>query len=122
MVIIRHVWAALVLGSACSSQDLGARPEVGGGGEDAATSDGHVDGADAPSVTADGADVPVTGPHVADGLDGMSLVDEDFDGVDDAVDNCLGLFNPHQTDVDHDDIGDDCDTVIDDRDGDNVPD
>ncbi|MFO0745805.1 MAG: hypothetical protein U1F43_09035 [Myxococcota bacterium] len=48
--------------------------------------------------------------------------DDDFDGVDDGADNCPGLFNPDQKDVDHDGIGNPCDAVVDDRDGDNVPD
>jgi len=37
------------------------------------------------------------------------LVDEDDDGVDDAVDNCPGVSNPGQEDADQDDLGDACD-------------
>ena len=36
-------------------------------------------------------------------------VDADLDGVDDAVDNCPGVFNPDQMDSDNDTIGDMCD-------------
>jgi hypothetical protein len=36
-------------------------------------------------------------------------VDADLDGVDDAVDNCPGVYNPDQMDSDADMIGDMCD-------------
>ena len=36
-------------------------------------------------------------------------IDADLDGVDDAVDNCPGVYNPDQMDSDADMIGDMCD-------------
>lgn len=44
----------------------------------------------------------------------LAPVDADGDGVDDAVDNCLGVANPDQADRDGDDIGDACDEFPDD--------
>ncbi len=44
-------------------------------------------------------------------------VDADMDGVQDAIDNCPGLANPDQADLDGDTIGDRCDT---DADGDGL--
>jgi PKD repeat protein len=38
-------------------------------------------------------------------------VDSDGDGIPDAQDNCPGLYNPAQTDADHDGVGDDCATT-----------
>ncbi|MCB9763763.1 MAG: hypothetical protein H6739_28600 [Alphaproteobacteria bacterium] len=38
--------------------------------------------------------------------------DADGDSVDDSVDNCLGVWNPEQTDTDGDTLGDDCDVVV----------
>lgn len=38
------------------------------------------------------------------------MVDSDHDGVQDASDNCVSLFNPDQLDYDHDGIGDRCDS------------
>ena len=44
--------------------------------------------------------------------------DEDLDGVIDAFDNCPGLYNPDQENMDRDKLGDACDP---DADGDGVP-
>ncbi|MCA1818558.1 MAG: thrombospondin type 3 repeat-containing protein, partial [Halobacteriales archaeon] len=45
-------------------------------------------------------------------------VDSDFDGIMDAADNCVGIANMDQSDVDGDNVGDQCDQ---DADGDGVP-
>lgn len=45
-------------------------------------------------------------------------LDSDGDGFPDDTDNCPDAFNPIQTDLDNDGVGDDCD---DDRDGDGIP-
>ncbi|MBS1912770.1 MAG: thrombospondin type 3 repeat-containing protein [Bacteroidetes bacterium] len=39
--------------------------------------------------------------------------DTDGDGIPDAMDNCPFVYNPLQSDIDHDGIGDECDTDID---------
>ncbi|HVZ38835.1 MAG TPA: thrombospondin type 3 repeat-containing protein [Candidatus Kapabacteria bacterium] len=39
--------------------------------------------------------------------------DTDGDGIPDASDNCPFVYNPLQSDIDHDGIGDECDTDID---------
>ena len=52
-------------------------------------------------------------PLVAMGGPVPTGVDADSDGVDDAVDSCLGLANSGQADVDHDGCGDPCDTICD---------
>ncbi len=46
--------------------------------------------------------------------------DGDLDGVDDAVDNCPGVYNPTQADTDMDQIGDLCDPDAD-PDADGLP-
>ncbi|MEO1262984.1 MAG: MopE-related protein [Bacteroidota bacterium] len=38
-----------------------------------------------------------------------SVADDDGDGIDDSIDNCLGVANPMQTDDDNDGFGSDCD-------------
>jgi hypothetical protein len=51
--------------------------------------------------------------------DPLNWTEVDHDGVADTVDNCVGWYNPDQTDLDGDGLGDDCDT---DRDGDGYAD
>ncbi len=46
------------------------------------------------------------------------IVDDDADGVADDTDNCVGVANPDQADLDDDAIGDACDPDID---GDGIP-
>ena len=46
-------------------------------------------------------------------------LDEDGDGVIDSVDNCQGIYNPEQDDIDGDEAGDICDRDVD---NDGVPD
>lgn len=43
---------------------------------------------------------------------GEVLVDDDADGVDDSTDNCLGVGNADQYDVDEDGSGDACDAIL----------
>jgi subtilisin family serine protease len=67
--------------------------------------DGWIDAADA---------CPNEAFNSSDGCD----IDDDWDRAPDATDNCLGVSNPTQGDVDHDGAGDLCDS---DMDGDGVP-
>ena len=48
----------------------------------------------------------------------VSRLDLDVDGIPDDEDNCPSVYNPTQSDMDHDGIGDACDLDID---GDNIP-
>ena len=61
------------------------------------------------------------------GLDGTSDRDRDGDRVPDTVDNCPDQYNPDQSDLNHDGVGDRCDkqcidTTGTDTDGDGIPD
>src|SRR5262249_55790613 len=38
-----------------------------------------------------------------------NYIDRDYDGVPDAVDNCVGTYNPSQSNADGDALGDSCD-------------
>ena len=64
-----------------------------------------------------GASDPVGNALVTVGADGSVIVggasgiDSDFDGVDDAIDNCPSDPNPDQSDVDEDGHGDACDPL-----------
>ena len=64
--------------------------------------------------------VKVTDPHGAFDKRTFSftLIDTDGDGVADYRDNCPTVANPNQSDIDHDGIGDVCDS---DADGDGIP-
>ena len=39
----------------------------------------------------------------------VAILDEDQDGIDDTIDNCLYMHNPTQADTDHDGFGNECD-------------
>lgn len=100
----------VMLGWACGPSTEGARPGAGNDASDAVS-------ADTTTLASD--------PTTQDGGGETAATDADFDGVDDTLDNCLGLFNPTQVDLDEDDIGDACDDEVvagDDRDGDSIPD
>jgi len=102
MVIMRLVTliAATLIVSACTAPESGsARP---------GPSDGDA-GGDASGEGLDGGETAAPGE------------DADVDTIPDAIDNCIGLFNPDQADADDDGIGDACDPENDDRDGDGIP-
>lgn len=106
---------ALMVGilAACSSSEAG-RPggDVGSGGD--ATGASPDAGADARTDATDATGATEVG--LGSDVVGVAGEDEDFDGIDDGVDNCPGLFNPKQEDIDQDDLGDACDATIDDCD------
>ena len=47
-----------------------------------------------------------------DGLIDEGFADTDGDGVADCIDNCIDTYNPNQTDVDENGIGDICETAV----------
>ncbi|MDX2503364.1 MAG: YncE family protein [Gammaproteobacteria bacterium] len=47
--------------------------------------------------------------HVYTAEGSAPVIDNDLDGIDDSVDNCVDLYNPDQTDTDEDLIGNECD-------------
>ncbi len=101
--------AATLVTWACTEPGSGsARPGASDG-----DASGDVSGDAVGDLGADGAEAvdSVVGPEV----------DLDVDTIPDAVDNCVGLFNPDQADADHDGIGNICDPENDDRDGDAIP-
>lgn len=84
--------------------------------------DGFVDEEDnCPLVVNDQADAD--GDDVGDACDDTTDPDVDDDGIDDAIDNCVGIANVDQQDLDRDGLGNACDpTPGDDLDGDLVED
>ena len=56
---------------------------------------------------------PAVGAHGVSTITGEAqIVDTDSDGVPDVSDNCPGVGNPDQIDVDFDSVGDACDAEI----------
>ena len=104
---VTQLLAATLAAQACGTpgESGGARPgpSDAGGGSDLLAADGR----DAAS---------------GDGVEALDPAeDSDFDEVADAVDNCVGIFNPDQADDDGDGLGNLCDTENDDRDLDGIP-
>ena len=63
------------------------------------------------SIGAQGA-VPQILPLDEEDDDVLICDDLDDDGILDLLDNCVGLFNPLQTDTDKNGIGDDCEAPL----------
>ncbi len=70
------------------------------------------------TVTNPNAAIPPAGCPAIIGVETIDIIvnppDADEDGVSDAVDNCLGIFNPGQEDPDNDGLGSACDNCPDD--------
>lgn len=69
----------------------------------------------------------VTGCTSLLGLSGVPNADRDGDGTEDDFDNCADIYNPDQSNIDVDELGDACDVCdagneADDVDGDGIPD
>jgi hypothetical protein len=67
-------------------------------------------------------DGPDAGTAIGDSPGERFLCDQDNDGVYDPSDNCPGVYNPTQSDVDSDSQGDACDPDAPDSDGDGIGD
>ncbi len=63
------------------------------------------------SVTATEVD-PTPGNNSANTTTTVNALDQDGDGVPDAIDNCPTTYNPDQADADGDGVGDACDNCV----------